>query len=86
MTVDRRFVVTLSCPDRVGIVARIAGRLAGSRASTTSAASYIDADGRWFASRRTVTAEAVPDGVDAIRGGIAGIAEELGDTSGSPVR
>jgi len=82
----RRLVVTLSCPDRVGIVARLAGHLAALGASITEAASYTDVEGRWFASRHTVAAGDVPGGAEELRRGIAAIAAELATPDGPPVR
>jgi len=74
----RRFVLTLSCPDRTGIVARIATFLAEAGAWITEAAYHADQDTNWFFTRQVVRADSVPFDVDELRLRFARIAAELG--------
>ena len=54
---SRRFVLTLGCPDRIGIVARIATFLAELGGTITEAAYHADEDSNWFFTRQSVSAE-----------------------------
>ncbi len=64
---DRRFILTLGCPDETGIVARIAGFLADAGAWITEAAYHSDADSNWFFTRQAVRADSVDCGADELR-------------------
>ncbi|MCE0767480.1 formyltetrahydrofolate deformylase [Pseudonocardia kujensis] len=75
---DRRYVITFSCPDRTGIVARIAGFLAETGAWIVEAAYHADAEEGWFFTRQAVRASSVPFDVDELRARFAAIAEEFG--------
>jgi formyltetrahydrofolate deformylase len=75
---ERQFVLTLSCPDRTGIVARISGFLAEAGAWITEAAYHADQDTNWFFTRQMVRADSVPFGIDELHHRFAGIAAELG--------
>jgi len=77
-TPPRQFVLTLSCPDRTGIVARIATFLADAGAWITEAAYHADQDTNWFFTRQVVRADSVPFDVDELRLLFAGVAAELG--------
>ncbi|BBF99505.1 MULTISPECIES: formyltetrahydrofolate deformylase [Pseudonocardia] len=75
---DRRYVITLSCPDRTGIVARIASFLADLGASITEAAYHAEAEAGVFSTRQVVDAASVPCDVDELRSLFAPVAAELG--------
>jgi formyltetrahydrofolate deformylase len=77
---DRRYVITLSCPDRTGVVARIAGFLADAGAWITEAAYHSDDDAKVFCTRQVVDAGSVPYGIDELRERFGEIAVELGGT------
>ncbi len=77
---DRRYVITLSCPDRTGVVARIAGFLAAAGAWITEAAYHSDDDATVFCTRQVVDAASVPYGVDELRERFGEVAVELGGT------
>ena len=74
----RQFVLTLSCPDRTGIVARIATFLADAGAWITEAAYHADQDTNWFFTRQVVRADSVPFSADELRQRFAAVAAELG--------
>jgi formyltetrahydrofolate deformylase len=75
---ERRFVLTLSCPDTTGIVARIAGFLAAAGGWIVEAGYHSDVDSGWFFTRQVVRADSLPFGVDELRRRFADVAAELG--------
>ncbi|AZG46107.1 formyltetrahydrofolate deformylase [Gordonia insulae] len=76
---EHRYVLTLGCPDRTGIVARISGFLAEIGGWITEAAYHSDAETGWFFTRQTVRAESVKMGVDEMRSRFAAeVAAEIG--------
>ena len=74
MPADRRYVLTLSCPDTTGIVARIAGFLAAAGGWIVEAGYHSDADSGWFFTRQVVRADSLPCGVDELRRRFAEVA------------
>lgn len=78
MTVPgRRYVITFGCPDRSGIVARIAGFLADAGGWIVEAAYHTDPDTGWFFTRQEVLAESIPYPVEELRSRFAAVAEQL---------
>jgi len=75
---DRRFVLTLGCPDRPGIIARITSFIAGFGGSIMEAGYHSDIDSGWFFTRQAITASTVPFGLDELRAQFAEVAAELG--------
>jgi formyltetrahydrofolate deformylase len=82
---DRRYVITLSCPDTTGIVARIAGFLADAGGWIVEAGYHSDADTGWFFTRQVVRADSLPYDVDELRARFAQVAAELGAQASSTV-
>jgi formyltetrahydrofolate deformylase len=76
---DRRYVITFSCPDRVGVVARISGFLADAGGWITEAAYHTDSDTGWFFTRQVVRADSLPFGVEQLRNRFASVAASLSD-------
>ncbi|MDQ2707242.1 MAG: formyltetrahydrofolate deformylase [Actinomycetota bacterium] len=76
---DRRYVITFSCPDRAGIVARISGFLADAGGWITEAAYHADTDTGWFFTRQMVRAASLPFGVAELRARFADVAGGLSD-------
>jgi len=74
----RQYVLTLGCPDRTGIVARIAGFLADAGGWITEAAYHADPDTGWFFTRQVVLASSIPFGLEELRHRFAEVAAELG--------
>ena len=64
---ERHFVLTLSCPDTTGIVARIAGFLADAGGWIVEAGYHSDPATGWFFTRQVVRAESLPFAVDELR-------------------
>uniref|UniRef100_UPI003D8D7A50 formyltetrahydrofolate deformylase n=1 Tax=Gordonia sp. B7-2 TaxID=3420932 RepID=UPI003D8D7A50 len=76
---DDRYVLTLGCPDRTGIVARISTFLADIGGWITEAAYHSDAETGWFFTRQAVRADSTDLDADAVRERFAAeVADELG--------
>ncbi|MFW0794100.1 formyltetrahydrofolate deformylase [Gordonia sp. CPCC 205515] len=76
---DRQYVLTLGCPDRTGIVARISGFLAEVGGWIVEAGYHSDAETGWFFTRQTVRADSVSMSLDELRDRFAAdVAAELG--------
>ncbi|HVV21716.1 MAG TPA: formyltetrahydrofolate deformylase [Pseudonocardiaceae bacterium] len=79
MSVDeRRFVIRFGCPDRTGIVARIASFLADAGGWIVEAAYHTDRGTGWFFTRQEVLASSLPFGIDELRSRFTAVARELG--------
>jgi formyltetrahydrofolate deformylase len=76
--VERRYVLTLTCPDTTGIVARIAGFLAAAGGWIVEAGYHSDAETGWFFTRQVVRADSLPFDADELRRRFADVAAELG--------
>ncbi|HET8591909.1 MAG TPA: formyltetrahydrofolate deformylase [Nakamurella sp.] len=73
----RRYVLTLSCPDTTGIVARISGFLAGIGGWITEAAYHSDPESGRFFTRQEVRADSLDFDVTELRRRFAAIGREL---------
>ncbi|MCX2728841.1 formyltetrahydrofolate deformylase [Saccharopolyspora sp. NFXS83] len=76
-----RFVITLGCPDRTGIVARIASFLAEWGGWIVEAGYHTDPETGWFFTRQEVRADSLPFDVAELRQRFARVADELGSTN-----
>jgi formyltetrahydrofolate deformylase len=74
----RRYTLTVSCPDRVGIVAAVAGFIAGHKGWITEANHHTDHGSRWFFMRHEILAESLPFGAEEFRDRFASIAASFG--------
>jgi formyltetrahydrofolate deformylase len=77
MPADHRFVLTLSCPDRTGIVAGITGFLAEIGGWITEAAYHSDNESGRFFTRQEIRADSVDFTAADLRARFEGIAAEL---------
>lgn len=76
----RRYVLTIACPDRVGIVAAVSGFIAEHGGWVLEAAQHGDlSTGRFFL-RIEVIADTLPFGPDELAGRFAPVAEEFSMT------
>ncbi|MFD6454693.1 formyltetrahydrofolate deformylase [Nocardia sp. NPDC055165] len=75
---DRRFVLTLGCPDRPGVIARISSFIAEFGGSIVEAGYHSDGDIGWFFTRQAVKASTVPFSIDELRVRFAEVAAEFG--------
>ncbi|HEU5469785.1 MAG TPA: formyltetrahydrofolate deformylase [Actinophytocola sp.] len=73
----RRYVITFGCPDRTGIVARIATFLAEAGGWIVEAAYHTDPDTGWFFTRQEVLADSIPYGLDELRARFGAVAGSL---------
>jgi formyltetrahydrofolate deformylase len=73
----RRYVLTVTCPDRIGIVAAVTGFIAGHGGSVLEATQHGDLSSERFFLRIEVTADSVPFGPDEFRSAFASVAEEF---------
>lgn len=76
-TPQHQYVITLGCPDRRGIVAKIGTFLADAGAWIVEAAYHADPETNWFFTRQVVRADSLPYEADELRARFAGVAEEL---------
>ncbi|MBF0661009.1 MULTISPECIES: formyltetrahydrofolate deformylase [unclassified Rhodococcus (in: high G+C Gram-positive bacteria)] len=77
-TDNRRYVLTLGCPDTTGIVARISTFLADVGGSIMEAAYHADQDSGWFFTRQAVRASSIPFSIEELRAQFAAVAEAIG--------
>ncbi|QIS06483.1 formyltetrahydrofolate deformylase [Nocardia brasiliensis] len=75
---DHRFVLTLGCPDRPGIIAGITSFIAGFGGSIVEAGYHSDTDTGWFFTRQAIKASTVPFDLAQLRERFAAVAEQLG--------
>jgi formyltetrahydrofolate deformylase len=75
---DRRYVITLSCPDTTGIVARISTFLAEAGGWIVEAGYHSDPNTNWFFTRQVVRADSLPFDAGVLRERFAEVAAELG--------
>ena len=75
---NRHYVLSLGCPDRTGIVARISTFLAGQGGTITEAAYHADPDSGWFFTRQVVSASSIGCSATELRTRFAEVAAELG--------
>jgi formyltetrahydrofolate deformylase len=75
----RRYILTITCPDRVGIVAAVTGLIAGHGGSVLEAAQHGDLDSGRFFLRIEIVAESLPDGFgpDELAAAFAPVADEF---------
>ncbi len=73
----RRYILTVSCPDRVGIVAAVSGFIAANQGWIVEASHHADPVKSWFFMRQEVLAETLPFDVDTFRQKFEPIAAEF---------
>src|SRR5580692_779916 len=73
----RRYVLTITCPDRIGIVAAVTGFIAGHGGSVLEAAQHGDLNSGLFFLRIEVTAESLPFSIDEFRTRFESVADEF---------
>lgn len=73
----RTFRLVISCPDRVGIVAKVSNFLASHNGWITEASHHSDNQVGWFFMRHEIRADSLPFGIEELREKFAPIAEEF---------
>lgn len=74
----RRYTLTISCPDRPGIVAAVSGFIAAHSGWITEANHHSDHGSEWFFMRHEILAESLPFDLESFRTRFAPIASEFG--------
>jgi len=74
MSADRRYTLTLSCPDRVGIVAAVSGLIAQHQGWIVEANHHADGIARRFFMRQEILADSLPFDLDTLKQKFAPIA------------
>jgi formyltetrahydrofolate deformylase len=77
---ERCYVLTISCPDRVGIVAAVAGFIAAHGGWILEASHHANGPSCWFFMRHRIQADSLPFGADEFRRRFADIAREFNMT------
>lgn len=75
---ERRYVITLSCPDTTGIVARISGFLTESGGWIVEAGYHSDPTTGWFFTRQVVRADSLPFDAAQLRERFTPVARDIG--------
>lgn len=75
---DHRYTLTLSCLDRIGIVAAVSTFVANHRGWITEASHHADAEAQRFFMRQEILADSLPFGIETLREKFAPIAEQFG--------
>jgi formyltetrahydrofolate deformylase len=84
---DHRLILTISCPDRVGIVAAVSALIASWKGWILEASYHADDDSKWFFMRNEILASSLPFGAAEFRERFAELAARfdmtwnLSDTS-----
>jgi formyltetrahydrofolate deformylase len=73
----RRYILTITCPDRIGIVAAVTGFIAGHGGSVLEAAQHGDLSSGMFFLRIEVTADSIRFGPDTFREAFAPLADQF---------
>lgn len=71
-------LLRLSCPDKIGLLARITNLVAHQGGNLKEVAQFTDPKDCWFFTRMEIETETLRQGVEALRAAIAPLAQELG--------
>ncbi|MDR9499858.1 MAG: formyltetrahydrofolate deformylase [Hydrogenovibrio sp.] len=74
---SRVFRLIISCPDQVGIVAKVAGFIAEQGGSIIEANHHTDSVNRWFFMRHEILAESLNNDLDGFKQGFEAIARDF---------
>lgn len=73
---DHTYRLVISCPDKVGIVARVSQFVADYNGWLTEANYHSDAESKWFFMRNEIKADSISVSLDEFREAFAGLAQE----------
>ena len=79
-TVERGFRLVMSCPDNVGIVAKVSQFIAQYNGSILEANHHTEKNENWFFMRNEITANSLPFGLEQFKQAFSPIADELNMT------
>lgn len=74
---EHTYRLVISCPDRVGIVAKVSNFLSTYNGWITEASHHSDSQAGWFFMRHEIKASSIPFGLDQFRAAFAPIAREF---------
>lgn len=77
MSSARRYILSLSCPDRVGIVAAVSGFVASHNGWIVEAQHHADQPAKSFFMRQEILADSLPFGIEEFRRQFAPIAHQF---------
>ena len=77
-TDEHQYVLTLSCPDTTGIVAKLSSFIADIGGWITEAGFFTDPESGWFFTRQAVRAASISMGFDELSQRFAEVASEMG--------
>jgi len=75
---DRHYTLSLSCPDRTGIVAAVSAFITGHKGWITEASHHADAENQRFFMRQELVASSLDCDIDSLRQGFQPIADAFG--------
>jgi formyltetrahydrofolate deformylase len=75
---SRHYVLTVSCPDGVGLVAAVSGLVASWGGWLTEVSNHSDPDTKRFFMRNEIAAESLPFGIEELRQGFVPLARRHG--------
>lgn len=73
----RRYILTLSCPDRVGVVAAVSSLIAENKGWISEAQHHSERESRRFFMRQEILASSLPFGLDELRRRFFSVAERF---------
>ncbi|CAN5603382.1 formyltetrahydrofolate deformylase [soil metagenome] len=77
MTSSRRYILTLSCPDRIGIVAAVSSLIADSHGWISEAQHHSEQEGQRFFMRQEILADSLPFKLEELQQRFRPIAEQF---------
>ncbi len=77
MATARRYLLTLTCPDRPGIIAAVSAFIAGYAGTISESASHSEPATGHFFLRQEIVAESLPFDIQELRTRFAPIADEF---------
>jgi len=78
MTITRRYTLTISCPDRAGIIAAVSGFIAQHGGFIVEASYHTEQEAQRFFMRQEIRADSLPFDADELRRRFAPLAQEFG--------
>ena len=78
MSANRRYTLTISCPDRSGIIAAVSGFIAQHGGFIVEASYHTDQESQRFFMRQEIRADSLPFDADEFRKRFAPLAKEFG--------
>jgi formyltetrahydrofolate deformylase len=80
MSIARRYTLTISCPDRTGIIAAVSGYIAGHGGFIVEASYHTDLETQLFFMRQEILADSLPFDADEFRRRFGALADEYAMT------